>query len=85
MYFLLFIGLLIGVRSTTMDIEAIDSKLLELLIFKLDFIRKLSDLLPELTSEQEREMVELIKQYSQYDFAAEIVRKIQRKYHKIWF
>ena len=45
-----------------------DIKLEEFLVLKLDFIRKILDFLPELTSEQDREVLELIKQYSQYDF-----------------
>ena len=69
----------------TRNIEAMDNKILELLILKLDFIRKISDILPDSVSDQEREILELIKQYSQYDFAAEILRKLQRKYSKNWF
>ena len=52
-----------------------DIKFKEFLILKLDFIRKILDFSPELTSEQDKEVLELIKHYSQYDFAAEIVRR----------
>ena len=62
-----------------------DDKLDEFLIFKLDFIRKISDLLPDSLSEEERETINLLKQYSHYDFTAEILRKLQRKFSKIWF
>ena len=68
-----------------MDIEAIDNKLLDLLIFKLDFITKLPDFLPGSLSKQERETINLLKQHSDYNFAAQIVRKIQRKYSNNWF
>ena len=59
-----------------------DDKLVEFLIFKLDFIRKISDFLPDSLSEEEQETIDLLKQYSHYDFAAEILRKLQRKYSK---
>ena len=62
-----------------------DDKLVEFLIFKLDFIRKISDFLPDSLSDQEQEILNLLKQHSDYDFAAQIVRKIQRKYSKNWF
>ena len=43
-----------------MDIEAIDSKLLEFIIFKLDFIVDILNFSRELTSEQEREVLDLL-------------------------
>ena len=62
-----------------------DDKLEQLLILKLDFIRKIQSLFQDSNSEEEQEILELIKQYSQYDFATKILRKLHRKYSKNWF
>ena len=62
-----------------------DTKLTVALTSQLDFIRKILDFSSKLTSEQEKEVLEIIKQYSDYDFAAEIVKKIQQKYRSNWF
>ena len=65
--------------------NTMDNKLVQLLIFKLDFIKKIQDFLLDSLSEEEQKILELLKQYSHYDFAAEILRKLQRKYGKKWF
>ena len=41
--------------------------------------------LPGYLNEDEKEIVEILKQLADYDINAETVRKIERKYNKSWF
>ena len=59
-----------------------DDKLEQLLVSKLDFIKKIQGFLPDSHSEEEREIINLLKQCSYYNFVAQILRKLQRKYNK---
>ena len=54
------------------------------LISILEFIKQISEFLPGQFSEEEEAIVNLLKQITDYDYSAQIVRKI-RKYDKIWF
>ena len=47
------------------------------LISRLEFIRQIQDFLPDQFSKEEEEITNLLKQLTDYDFSAEIVRKIQ--------
>ena len=62
-----------------------DKSLEILLVSKLNFIQNIQEFLPEFHYKEEREVLNLHKQYSDYDFAAQILWKIQRKYSKKWF
>ena len=52
------------------------------LVSRLKFIRQLSEFLPDKFSEEEQEIVEVLKQLTDYDISAQTVRKIERKYYK---
>ena len=62
-----------------------DKSLEILLVLQLCFIQNIQDFLAELHLKEEWEILNLLKQYSDYDFAAQILRKMQRKYSKKWF
>ena len=47
------------------------------LISRLEFIRQIQDFLPDQFSKEEEEITNLLKQLTNYDLSAEIVRKIQ--------
>ena len=55
------------------------------LVSRLKFIRQLSKFLPGKFSEEEQEIVDVLKQLADYDISAQTVRKIERKYFKNWF
>ena len=52
------------------------------LVFRLKFIRQLLEFLPEKFSEEEQEIVDVLKQLVDYDISAQTVREIERKYYK---
>ena len=52
---------------------------------KLNLIKQIQDFLQDQPSEGEVNTQELLKQYAEYDFCAQNLRKIQRKYSKNWF
>ena len=52
------------------------------LVSRLKFIRQIQEFLPGQFSEEEEEIVNLLKQLTDYDFSAEIIRKIEQKYCK---
>ena len=54
-----------------------DDTLEWLLVAKLGFIKKIQDFLPNFQSEEEWEILNLLKQYSDYHYAAQILRKTQ--------
>ena len=54
------------------------------LVSRLKFIRQLMELFPEKFSEEEQEIVDIIKQVTDYDISVQTVRKIERKYFKNW-
>ena len=54
-------------------------------VSRLKFIRQIQEFLPGQFSEEEEEVQNLLKQLIDYDFSAEIVRKIEQKYYKKWF
>ena len=41
--------------------------------------------MPDHLSQEEEDITNLLKQLTNYDFSAEIVRKIEQKYYKKWF
>ena len=53
--------------------------------FKLQFIRQTLDFLPPDFDEQEENITEVLKQFMDYDFSAQTLRKIQQKYSNKWF
>ena len=55
------------------------------LVSRLKFIRQLSEFLPDKFSEEEQEILDVLKQLADYDISAKTVRKIERKYYKKWF
>ena len=55
------------------------------LVSRLKFIRQIQEFLPGQFSEEGEEVQNLLKQLTDYDFGAEIVRKIEQKYYKEWF
>ena len=55
------------------------------LVSRLKFIRQLSEFLPGKFSEGEREILDVLKQLTDYDISAQTLRKIERKYFKNWF
>ena len=65
--------------------ELIGNTLEKFIIFKLDFIRKILELNPEVLSEEMSDIVGITKQHTDYNFAAQTVRKLQQKYSKKWF
>ena len=81
----LFIGYQMVSEVKLSTWNTMDNKLVQLLVFNLDFIRKISDFLPDSHSKEEQEILKLLKQPSHYDFAVETLRKLQRKYGKKWF
>ena len=62
-----------------------NDKLGRLLVSRLNFIRKIQEFIPDFPFEGEWKIIYLLKQYLDYDFAAQALRKIQRKYRKNWF
>ena len=62
-----------------------DKKLERLLVSRLKFIQKFQEFLPNFHSEEKPEIINLLKQYLDYDFVAQTVRKIQRKHSNNWF
>ena len=59
--------------------------ILEQFLKRLKLIRQLAEFLPDNFSEEEQEIVEVLKQLADYDISAQTVRKIERKYFKNWF
>ena len=55
------------------------------LIEKLNLIKQIQDFLQDQPSEGEVNIQDLLKQYAEYDFSAQNLRKIQWKYSKNWF
>ena len=41
--------------------------------------------MPGFCSEEEEEILDVLKQLTDYNISAEIVRKMERKYYKKWF
>ena len=54
----------------------------KLLVSRLNLIRQIQEFLPDQFSKEEDEITNLLKQLTNYDFSAEIVRKIEQKYYK---
>ena len=52
------------------------------LVSRLKFIRQLSEVFPEKFSEEEQEILDVLKQLADYNISAQTVRKIERKYYK---
>ena len=52
------------------------------LISRLKFIRKIAEFMPGFCSEEEEEIVDVLKHLTGYDISVETVRKIERKYYK---
>ena len=52
------------------------------LVSRLKFIRQIQEFLLGQFSKEEEEVQNLLKQLTDYDFSAEIVRKIEQKYYK---
>ena len=55
------------------------------LVPRLKFIRQIQEFLPGHFSKEEEEIINLLKQLTDYDISAETVRKIEQKYYKKWF
>ena len=55
------------------------------LVSRLEFIRQILGFLPGQFSEEEEEIVDLLKHIADYDFSAQKIREIRRKYDKRWF
>ena len=55
------------------------------LIPRLKFIRQIAEFIPGLCSKEEEEIVDVLKQLTDYDISAKIVQKIERTYYKKWF
>ena len=55
------------------------------LVSRLKFIRQLAEFLPDKFSEEEQEILDVLKQLADYDISAQTVRKIERKYFKNGF
>ena len=55
------------------------------LVSKHKFIREIAEFLPGFCSEEEEEILDVLKQLTDYDISVETVRKIERKYYKNWF
>ena len=52
------------------------------LVSRLKFIRWITEFLPGFCSEEEEEILDVLKQLTGYDISAKTVRKIERKYYK---
>ena len=50
------------------------------LISRLKFIRQIAEFMPGFCSKKEEEIVEVLKQLTDYNICAQTVRKIERKY-----
>ena len=57
----------------------------KLLISRLNLIRQIQKFLLDHLSQEAEEITDLLKQLMDYDFSAQTLRKIERKYTKIWF
>ena len=75
--------LLLGVRSKRIDcmLNILDKHL----ISRLKFIRQIAEFMPRFCSKEEEEIVDVLKQLTNYDISAKTVRKIEIKYCKKWF
>ena len=51
-------------------------------ISRLKFIRHIAEFMPGFCSEEEEEIVDVLKQLADYDISAKTVRKIERRYYK---
>ena len=54
------------------------------LVSRIKFIRQISEFLPGFCSKEE-EILDVLKQLTDYDVSVKTVRKIERKYYKKWF
>ena len=50
------------------------------IVFKLKFIGQILDFLPLDFDEEEENITEILKQFTDYDISAQTLRKIQQKY-----
>ena len=55
------------------------------LVSRLKFIRQIAEFMPGFCSEEEEEIVDVLKQLADYDIGSKTARKIERKYYKKWF
>ena len=60
-------------------------KLEKIICEKLELIKLIWDFVQDHPLEREENIPDLIKQYLEYDFYAQIIRKIQQKHSKKWF
>ena len=54
-------------------------------ISRLNLIRQIQEFMPDQLSQEAKEITDLLKQFMDYDFSAQTLRKIERKYTKKWF
>ena len=57
-------------------------KLKKCLVEKLNLIKQIQDFLQDQPSEGEENIQDLLKQYAEYNFCAQNLRKIQEKYSR---
>ena len=57
----------------------------KLLVSRLNLIRQIQEFMPDHLSQEAKEITDLLKQLMDYDFSAQTLRKIERKYTKKWF
>ena len=53
------------------------------LVSRLKFIRQIAEFMPGFCSEEEEEIVDVLKQLADYDISAKTVWKSERKYYKV--
>ena len=52
------------------------------LVSRLKFIRQIAEFMPGFCSKEEEEILDVLKQLTDYNTSAKTVRKIERKYYK---
>ena len=76
------LNLLFGVRS---KLKMVLDVLEKHLVSRLKFIKQTAESMPGFCSAEEEEILDVLKQLADYDISAQTLRKIERKYFKIWF
>ena len=65
--------------------EPLEKLLEQSLVFKIKLITQIVEFTEANFDEKDEEVQDLLKQCADYDYSAQTVRKIQRKYTKSWF
>ena len=65
--------------------EPVEKLLERSLVFKLQLIRQILEFFQADFVEKNDEIQDLLKQLANYNFCAQTVRRLQRKYMKSWF